>query len=141
MTTVPNGLIGGLVAAVVAATVTRAAADSSATSEALAAVLGGDVATSRWWGFPSQLGYGTVAGGVLVALELSVLGALAVPPATGEALAVAVGWSAVLFFAAVAVRRFGLSLPLDRSALLELSGFHLVYGLGLGVWIRLTWIT
>ncbi len=70
-------------------------------------------------------------------LELYALRLLGVPPATGEALGVAVGWSALLFVIAVVALRGRLS----RPSLAELFAYHLAFGVGFGVWIRLTWIT
>lgn len=54
----------------------------------------------------------------------------------------ALGWSAVLFVVAYAVARVAFDTrggPTDVRGLLLLH--HLVYGLGLAVWIRTTWIT
>lgn len=141
MTTILNGLLGGLLTGLVAGVVTQLVTDDpSATAEALKGRLGNRVATSRWGEFAVQLSYGGLAGGVLVALELYVLGMLAVPPTIGEALGIAVTWSALLFGTQVVFWRV-VSSPLDRSHLVELLAYHLVYGLGLGAWIRMTWIT
>ena len=141
MTTVLNGLIGGLVAGLVAAGAARlVAADGSAAPSPAAAVLGRRAA-SGWSGLAAAALYGCVAGGALVAFELSVLGVLGVPPATREALGVALGWSVALFVALAALERVARGRALDRPFVAELAAYHLVYGLCLGVWIRATWIT
>ena len=143
MTTVLNGLIGGLVAGLVAASVARLvrrAVDSSDAPALAAAVLGARTAASGWWGLAAEVLYGCVAGGTFVALELSVLGVLGVPPATGAALASAVGWSVALF-AVAAVVCVARGRSLDGPFAAELVVYHLAYGLCLGVWIRVTWIT
>jgi hypothetical protein len=139
MTTLIDGLLGGLVVSVVAALPVRAVESTpSATAVLVGAVTGSrDVAGPRARG-PGR--YGAVAGVALVALELFVLGLIAVPPTPAEAVGLAVGWSLVLFAALLAAWRV---LP-DRPAgspLAELFVYHLVYGFGLGVRIRLTWIT
>lgn len=142
MTTILNGLLGGLLAGLVAGVVTKLVTDeSSATAVMLRGRLGNGAATSRWGAVAVQSSYGGLAGGVLVVLELFVLGILAVPPTLGDALGIAVTWSALLFGTLVVFWRFDSSLSLDRSRLVELFAFHLIYGLGLGGWIRMTWIT
>jgi hypothetical protein len=142
VTTLLNGLLGGLFAGVLAAVVVRiVAGESSATAAVLARTVGPRRAASRWWVVAAWLSYGSLAGGALVALELFVLGLLGVPPSTAESLGVAVAWSALLFGLASAVLGVAFSLSFVRSRLDGLVGYHLGYGLGLGLWIRLTWIT
>ena len=142
MTTLLNGLLGGLLVGVVAALVARLVGDSPAAMSRLAgAARGGDAPHSPWVGLLLSVLYGSVAGGVLVALELHVLGVLAVPPTAAEAFGVALAWSAVLFVAVAAAGRAASDLADERSYLLELFVYHLVYGVGLGLWIRMTWIT
>jgi hypothetical protein len=85
--------------------------------------------------------YGGLAGGTLLALELFVLGILGVPPTPVEALGVAVAWSALLFGGLSVAWRVASPTSLTRSRLGELLVYHLVYGLGFGLWIRMTWIT
>lgn len=98
MTTILNGLLGGLLIGFVAAIVTRLVANEpSATGAVLERVLGVGASSSRWVEFLIRLVYGSLAGGTLIALELFVLGILAVPPTTVEAFGVAVVWSALLF--------------------------------------------
>ncbi|WP_276271977.1 hypothetical protein [Haloarcula litorea] len=126
MTTLVNGLLGGLAAGLLASAVAVWVGPASRSSRARTVAGAG--------------GYGAVAGAVLVALELFVLGLLGVPPTRGEALAVAVGWSALLLALTAAVRATrsdGSGWPPLRA----LVAFHVVYGLLLGAWIRLTWIT
>lgn len=137
MTTILNGVLGGLLVGLVATVVTRIVGGESATAG------GGDArgATSRVSDVAGHVLYGGLAGGLLVALELYVLRVLAVPPAVGRTLAVAVAWSALLFGTLLAVSRVGPTHPFDRSAPGALLNYHLVYGPGLGVWIRMTWIT
>lgn len=142
MTTLLNGLLGGLLVGVVAALVARLVGDApAAMSRLVGTARGGDAPRSPWVGLLLSVLYGSVAGGVLVALELYVLGVLAVPPTAAEAFGVALAWSAVLFVAVAAVGRAAADLAEERSYLLELFVFHLVYGVGLGLWIRMTWIT
>lgn len=45
---------------------------------------------------------------------------------------------AVLFVTAAVVWRAFFRDPLNRSSLVGLLAYHVVYGLGLGVWIRMT---
>ena len=141
MTTVLNGLIGGLLAGVVAAGAARLVAADSADVPALAAaVLGDNAAVSGWRGLAVEVLYGCVAGGAFVAIELSVLDVLGVPPAAWDAVGTAAAWSTALFVVAVAVG-YVRERSLDRPFAAELAAYHLAYGLCLGVWIRLTWIT
>lgn len=137
MTTILNGVLGGLLVGLVATVVTRIVGGGSATAG------GGDSrgATSRASDVAGHVLYGGLAGGLLVALELYVLHVLAVPPAVGRTLAVAVAWSALLFGTLLVVSRVGPTPPFDRATPGELLAYHLVYGPGLGVWIRMTWIT
>ena len=125
MTTVLNGLVGGLVAGGVAAVAAELVFDGP----------------RDWTRVALELGYGAAAGGVLLALELFVLGVLGVPPATREALGVALGWSVALFVALAGLERVVRGRGLDRPFVAGLAAYHLVYGLCLGVWIRVTWIT
>jgi hypothetical protein len=141
VTTLLNGLLGGLLIGLVAGFVTRFVEnDPSATAMILNRLIGDSTTTSRWWELVGHVLYGGFAGGVLVALELFAFGVLAVPPALGEALGVAIAWSALLFVLWAVVLRVGSSLPAG-SSLRALVVYHLVYGIGLGLWIRVTWIT
>lgn len=142
MTTILNGLLGGFVIGVVAVIVTRLVANEPpATGAVLESVLGVDASSSRLVEFLIPLVYGTLAGGTLVALELFVLGILAVPPTTVEALGVAVVWGALLFGTLSIILRVASPRSFTDTNLRNLLVYHLVYGLGLGVWIRMTWIT
>jgi len=142
MTIVLNGLLGGVIVALLASVAMRFVGDGGAVAgEGSGVDIGGRLASSPWASILLLLVYGGVLGGTLVALELYVLGMLGVPPTRGEAMVVAVLWSAVVFGVLVALWRFGLGIPLDRARLRKPLVFHLVYGLGLGAWIRLTWIT
>ncbi|MFO8114742.1 MAG: hypothetical protein R6U01_05185 [Halorubrum sp.] len=85
--------------------------------------------------------YGGVAGVGLVVIELYVLRVLSVPPSFDVALGVAVARSAVLFVGAFLAWRKALSRPSDRSYVAELFAYHIVFGVGFAVWIRLSWIT
>lgn len=140
MTTILNGLLGGAIVAVVG-TLAAHFVDGEQTTTAGESAPETEPMATRWQGALLQVVYGSVAGGVLVALELFVLGVLAVPPSLGEAFAVAVAWSIVLLVAAVAVWRFLLGSRLGRVSLGKLAVYHLVFGVGFGLWIRLTWIT
>lgn len=142
MTTILNGLLGGLLIGVVAAVVTRFVADDpSASAVVLEGTLGAGTLPSRWRGFVIRILYGGLAGGLLVALELFVLELLAVPPTTVEAFGVAVAWSALLFGVLSVGRQVASPRSITRSHLGASLAYHLVYGLGLGLWLRMTWIT
>lgn len=135
MTTIRNRLLGGLLTGFVAGVVTQLVKnDPSATAVVLKRIFGNRVAISRLGEGMVQLVYGGLAGGVLVALELFVLGMLAVPPTIGEALGIAVAWSALLFRYLVVFWWIDSSFPFDQSHLVELLVYHPAYGLGLGVW-------
>jgi hypothetical protein len=54
---------------------------------------------------------------------------------------VAVGWSALLFVLSVPGRSVLHGHLRGRLDLATLLVYHLVYGVGLGLWVRLTWIT
>lgn len=142
MTTVLNGLVGGLVVGLVAAVATRlVGGDRAASDTALERAVDAGVGKRTWWCFTVRVSYGGLAGVALVALELFVLRTVAVPPTVGEAYGVALLWSALLLGLLVVVRRVAPSPPLGRWHLRELVVYHLVLGVGLGVWIRLTWLT
>ena len=142
MTTLLNGLLGGLVVGLVAGVAaTLVADDGPAVSTVFETALGREPSRSRAVGLLVATLYGGVAGLLLVALELYALGVLAVPPAVAEAFGVALVWSAVLFLATVGVRRAVADRAAAGSGLVGLAVYHLVYGVGLGVWIRMTWIT
>lgn len=138
MTTILNGLLGGAIVGVVATLTARLA---SGVRWGQTAGSGTESTASRWKAYLSAVAYGTAAGGALLALELYVLGVLAVPPSVGEAFAVAVAWSAALLVAVLAVWRFALRSRLNRSRLRGLVAYHAVFGVGFGLWIRLSWIT
>lgn len=142
MTTLLNGLLGGLVVGIVATLAVEMVGEGrSAVSAMLGVLFDEGVETARSWRIATTVVYGTIAGLALVALELYVLGLVGVPPTPGEAYGLAVAWGAVLLAGFAAVYRFGFRLQFDRDVLVELILFHVVYGLGLGVWIRMTWIT
>jgi hypothetical protein len=134
MTTVVNGVVGGavvgLVAAVVVGLVRRDDGD------------GNNGPRGPGWLRPvAYILYGAAAGGVLVALELSVLGVLGVPPGRLETLVLTLVWSAVLFGAVTTADRAGADGSVLGDGLDRRLAFHVLYGIGLGFWIRLTWVT
>lgn len=141
MTTVLNALFGGLVSGLVAVIATRLLADGPSAPTLSGGDAGSPASSSRWKGPLVRLSYAGFAGGTLLALELSVLGILAVPPSTIEAFGVAVAWSTLLFGVLGVARWIGVPGSFGRSDLGELFVFHLVYAVGFGLWIRLTWIT
>lgn len=142
MTTLLNGLLGGLVVGAVAAVAAERADDGrSVTRAVLDAVAGPDAAGSLPGRALLRVAYGGAAGLALLALELYALGMLAVPPTLGEAAAVAVGWSAVLFVVVFAVARLAFDDGRGGSDVRGLLLYHLVFGLGMALWIRTTWIT
>lgn len=128
MTTIINGLLGGAVVALVATLAARL-------------VGGGGKSASRWRSYLSAVVYGSAAGGALVALELFVLGVLAVPPSISEAVTVSVAWSVVLLSVSLVVWRFVHGAESERANRRQLVAYHVVFGFSLGVWIRMTWIT
>lgn len=139
MTTILNGLIGGLVVGVLAGVVSRRLSGAGPPVIDPKGFIGRRFPSS----VPSWLfvwpWYGCLAGATLIGLELAVLGLLGVPPSLVEALTVTVVWSALLLGSFVTF----LSVVEDREDLpiRELIVFHALYGLGLGAWIRMTWIT
>lgn len=142
MTTLLNGLLGGLLVGIGAALAVEVVGDGrSAVSAMLGVLFTEGVATARSGRVATTVVYGTVGGLVLVALELYVLGVLGVPPTPLEAYGPAVAWGAVLLVVLAAIYRFVFRLQFDRDVLVALVRFHAVYGLGLGIWIRMTWIT
>lgn len=141
MTTLLNGLLGGLLIGLVAGTAIQMIdSDRSPTATILNRLTGRETTVSRWLDLTIKVLYGGLAGGLLMVLELYVLNVLAVPPTRVEALGVAVAWSAVLFVLWVIVFRVAFSRS-SKSTLAPLFVYHLIYGIGLGFWIRLTWIT
>lgn len=142
MTTILNGLLGGLLVGFVAAVVTQAVAGTpSATAGALEQLFGDTGKRSRWWEVTVQVIYGGLAGAGLLIIELHALQRIAIPPSTGEALGIPIIWSMLLLLVLTIIWKSIDSLALDRSSLLELLTYHLVYGVCFGVWIRMTWIT
>ncbi|MFB6177935.1 MAG: hypothetical protein ABEI99_12490 [Halobaculum sp.] len=134
MTTVRNGLLGGLVAGLLAAVLTalvasggRAVPETPATGR-----------LGRAQRVLVGVGYGSVAGGVFLLLELRLLNLLSVPPALGTALAVSPVWAGLLSFLTVAVE---VAVGRDAGGFTAPLVFHAVYGLTFAAWIRLTWIT
>lgn len=142
MTTLLNGVLGGLLVGIVASLAVEIVGDGrSAVSAMLGVLFDEGRGTARPGRMATTVGYGTVAGLALVALELYVLGVVGVPPTPIEAYGLAVAWGVVLLAVFAAVYRFVFRLRFDRDVIVELLLFHVVYGLGLGVWIRMTWIT
>lgn len=142
MTTLLNGLLGGLLVGIVASLAVEMVGDGRYAVSAMLGVLFDEgVGTARPGRMATTILYGTVAGIALVALELSVLRVVGVPPTPIEAYGLAVAWGVVLLAVFAAGYRFVFRLRFDRDVLVELLLFHVVYGLGLGVWIRMTWIT
>lgn len=142
MTSLLNGLLGGLLIGLVAGIALQLIDnDPSATAVILSQVVDEGTATSRGLGFAGQVAYGGLAGLGLLALELYALGVLSVPPAFGTAFGVALVWSALLSVVWFVIWRALPSFRWDRSYVTELLMYHLVFGLGFGLWIRVTWIT
>lgn len=128
MSSIINGLLGGGLAGLVAVLVTAVVSSGEpllpGASRGVSAIAG--------------VSYGVVAGGALVALELSVLNLLSVPPATGTVMAITLLWAGLLFFLTVIAE---VGLGRDRAGFTGLLVYHGLFGLALGAWIRLTWIT
>lgn len=142
MTTLLNGLLGGLAAGVVAAVLTRAVFRGSSPSVGVFAGVTGDERSRPWlWAAAVQVAYGGLSGVGFLALELGMFNLLGVPPSATDAFGVALAWGALLFvvaFVGAAVVASGMP---DRRRVRILFVHHLAFGLGLGLWIRLTWIT
>lgn len=136
----PERAVGGLAAGFVAALVVRFVADAPSPPTLSDRAVGSSSPSARWIRAAVRILYGGAAGGALVALELLVLGVLAVPPSAGAALGLALSWSALLFALLAVVRRTASSGSVERSLRAPLV-FHTVYGIGLGLWVRATWIT
>jgi len=134
MTTVLNGLLGGLVAATLVELGTRGLGVYPASATDAERPDGPRATLAR-------LLAGGVAGGLLVGLELSVLGVLSVPPDLGAALLVSVAWSGALFGLSVAWTAVATGRRPRRTELLRRLGTHLAFGVALGLWIRATWVT
>lgn len=142
MTTILNGVLGGVIVGLLATVATRFVGDRLGLGPEHRAVSDGDQFVGSPWMLGVLLvGYGSGLGGMLVVLELFVLGVLGVPPTLAEALGVALGWSALVFGAVFLLWWVGSGATLTRSRRTRLLVYHLVYGLGFGAWIRLTWIT
>jgi hypothetical protein len=141
MTTILNGALGGLLVGLVAGAVGQfGAAGPPAPAAVLTRAVGTRRSSARWLTAAVHLVYGAFAGGLLVALELYVLDVLGVPPSLADALGVAVVWALLLLAVTVGLQR-ALSPPSSDRPIRDLVIYHLVYGVGLGAWIRLTWIT
>lgn len=141
MTTVLNGLLGGALAGVLASVIARAVlSNRSAAIAVVDALFGTTLADSSLTATLVDLLYGALAGGVLLALELYVLGLLGVPPSIGEAFGVGIGWGVVLLALATLVAN-AVGGRIDRATASHLVAYHLAFGLALGLWIRISWIT
>lgn len=139
MTTILNGLLGGAIVGVVATLAAKLARGEQRAKPV--GSTGTESTASRWRTSVPPVAYGSAAGCVLVALELFVLDALAVPPSLGEAFAVAVAWSVVLLVGMLAILRFVPEMQREELQPGVLAVYHFVFGVGFGVWIRMTWIT
>lgn len=140
MTTLFNGVLGGAFAALVASVAAAFLGGASPLPPLRRAATEAVERRRRGLDTLVAVAYGTVAGGALVGLELSALDLLAVPPSRAAALGLAVGWSLLVCGAALLVwRRTGPERLADRWS--GVVAFHLAFGLALGVWIRLTWVT
>lgn len=141
MTTIVNGLVGGLVAGMIAGVAAQFVSNDGIHSAVVHTTRGRGTSIARGIALLLSAVYGSIAGATLVAIELVVLGLLGVPPALGEALTVALVWSIVLLGVVLVAVRLTVSPQEARSHLPELVTYHATYGLALGIWIRLTWIT
>lgn len=146
MTTPLNGLLGGVIVGLAAALAVHfgsrlAPAPEGAEGSIWHRVLGDRFGGRRWARVDSLAVYGGILGTLLLAVELFVLGVLGVPPTWFEALAVAGLWSLGAFAVLAVSLRVALGSALGGRALGGLLAYHAVYGLGLGAWLRLTWIT
>lgn len=134
MTTVLNGLLGGLLAGLIASLlVTLVPVDREAVSTA-----GAESAVSRIRRVFVGTGYGSVAGGVFVSLELSVLNLLSVPPSLALSMAAGLLWAGALFLFVVLLE---VTIGSDARGFDVPLVYHVVFGVAFGLWIRLTWIT
>lgn len=138
MTTPLNGAIGGLFAALLSAVVVRLL--RMVARHGTAGLSMQRVRVRRVWAIVLLL-YGLLAGATLVTLDSRIFGGLSVPPTTVEAIGVALAWSAVLGLVLAAVGPHIWGTRVRQIRRIDILGFHLMYGLTLGIWIRLTWIT
>lgn len=140
MTTLFNGVLGGAFAALVASVAAAFLGGASPLPPLRRATTAAVERRRRGMDTLVAVGYGALAGGALVALELFALGLLAVPPSRVAALGLALGWSLLLCGVALVVwRRRGPERLADRWP--GVVAFHLAFGLALGAWLRLTWVT
>lgn len=136
MATILAGVIGGFVATVVMSIVMMAMGGGPPpTANLLAKFQGGQPDDYQMPGMVLHLGYGTVAGGVLVFLvESANLGVTTLT----EWLVVGLVYAVVLLVGGAVVWIKGvIGLEPDREMLIGFTVVHLVYGLVLGGWVGL----
>lgn len=138
MTTPLNGAIGGMVAALSSAVIVRLLR-----VVAVHGTAGLNLQRFRVhqvWALV-LLFYGSLAAVILFTLDTRLFGVLSVPPSTIEAIGVAAIWSVTLGMAVAAIGPIVWGMRVGQARRIDILGFHLIYGLFLGIWIRLTWIT
>lgn len=87
------------------------------------------------------MSYGALVTVTLHTLETRFVGLIAIPPTTAEAVGFTLAWSATLGLVIAAVGPLLRWPGTGRLRRLDVLGFHLGYGLLLGSWVRLTWLT
>lgn len=134
MVTILSGLIGGLVATVVMSIVMMAMGGGPPpTANFLAKFLGGQPDEYKMPGMVLHLGYGTVAGGVLVFLVQATNLGLA---SLTEWLVAGVVYAIILLIGGAVVWIMGvIGMKPDRDMLVGFTVVHIVYGLVLGGWL------
>lgn len=138
MTTPLNMAIGGVIAAVLCV-LTLGSIKRLARSDAL----GFDLLRPRHpplWALLVLL-YGLLASVVLFAVDARFFDVLSVPPMITDAVGIAVGWSMLLGVILATAWPYLPNRMVGPAKPLDILGFHLAYGVILGVWIRVTWLT
>ncbi|MFB6121467.1 MAG: DUF6789 family protein [Halobacteriaceae archaeon] len=134
MATIVSGLAGGVVATVVMTIVMRALGGGPPpTANLVATFQGGDPADYMMPGLVLHLVYGTVAGGVLVAvLSAASLDVSALATWLGAGLVYGI---VLMVGGAMLWVRGVIGMDPDREMMMQFAVVHVVYGLVLGAWL------
>lgn len=134
MVTITGGLVGGLVATIVMSIVMRAMGGGPPpTANFVAKFQGGDPDDHMMPGMVLHLLYGTIAGGVLVAVvSAAALGITSLGAWVGTGLVYGI---ILLVGGAMVWIRGVIGMDPDRQTMIGFVVVHLVYGLVLGLWL------
>jgi len=137
-TALVSGLVGGLVATIVMSVVMNVMGGGPPpTANLIARFAGGDPGEYAMPGMLLHLLYGTVAGGVLVALAVAVLDVTLIGD-LGGALLWSVVWAILLMVVgAVGWVRGVIGMRPTGGMMMQFGVVHIVYGLVLGAWLGL----